>query len=193
MPAPYENFDDLTITELGRTILRYLLNLQVEYGHRNASFRKVRIDLLREVDAHKPAGSFNWGFEAVFTQELHVLEELGLISVKYGSGAIMAGRTRNQIYNLSLTDDGTETARTIVDRDNAKKAAEAKTADTQEESDRDDSTAQSAMDAETIVDEGVIDASPTVAPPPPQPEPPEKPSTAEIAPTGKIEPPQKLP
>lgn len=123
MTVPGNDEDDKTITELGRAILRYMHQRMLDFGQRNASFRKTRIDMLRHLAGNdKPTGHtgrFNWGFETVFTQELHVLEELGLISVKYGSGAIMAGRTvgRKQIYGLFLTDDGVDTAKVIIDRE----------------------------------------------------------------------------
>ena len=88
---------------------------------------------------------FNWGFETVFTQEIHVLEQLGLVAVKYGSGAIMAGRgSKNQIYNVSLTEDGIDTARVIHERE-AKHRAETerldkqKLAEMEKDADSDDS------------------------------------------------------
>lgn len=122
MPV-FEDDEDKTITELGRAILKYMHQRMAELGQRNASYRKARIDLLKHLSSQQKAtahtGRFNWGFETVFAQELHVLEELGLISVKYGSGAIMAGRTmgRKQIYGLTLTDDGVDTAKVIIDRE----------------------------------------------------------------------------
>lgn len=122
MPV-FEDDDDKTITELGRAILKYMHQRMADLGQRNASYRKTRIDLLKALSGNQKVtgntGRFNWGFETVFAQELHVLEELGLISVKYGSGAIMAGRTvgRKQIYGLYLTDDGVDTAKVIIDRE----------------------------------------------------------------------------
>lgn len=194
MAPSYDSRYGPNMSDLGRAILRYLMQLQLEYGQRNAAYRKVRIDLLRQVDAAKGApGGFNWGFEAVFTQELHILEELGLISVKYGSGAIMAGRTRSQIYNLSLTEDGMETARIIIDRETAQHqetdqaetglaAAPTDREDAAQESSPEDSTFANLTEADTIVGGTPLE---------PPPEPPSKPSTAEIAPTGKLEPPRK--
>ncbi|RIK62352.1 MAG: hypothetical protein DCC64_10520 [Planctomycetota bacterium] len=122
MTASHDD-DDKTITELGRAILKYMHQRSVTFGQRNASYRKTRIDMLRHLSGAERVsgntGRFNWGFEAVFAQELHVLEELGLITVKYGSGAIMAGRTvgRKQIYGLFLTDDGLDTAKVIIERE----------------------------------------------------------------------------
>jgi hypothetical protein len=122
MPA-FEDDEDKTITELGRAILKYMHQRMADLGQRNASYRKARIDLLKHLSGNDKVtghtGRFNWGFETVFAQELHVLEGLGLISVKYGSGAIMAGRTvgRKQIYGLFLTDDGVDTAKVIIERE----------------------------------------------------------------------------
>lgn len=122
MPA-FDDDEDKTITELGRAILKYMHQRVAEFGQRNASYRKTRIDLLKALSGNQKVtgntGRFNWGFETVFAQELHVLEDLGLISVKYGSGAIMAGRTvgRKQIYGLYLTDDGLDTAKVIIERE----------------------------------------------------------------------------
>lgn len=212
MPAPYHNYDDATVTQLGRAILRYLLQLQLQFGQRHAAYRKVRIDLLRQVDEAKGGHSgFNWGFETVFNNELHVLEELGLIMVKYGSGAIMAGRTRGQIYNISLTDDGRETARIVMERDAQRGGAEKQravdtdaatpppTGDPDDEIvdveqtrppkpvTHEDSTLANLAEADTIVNAPQANPADTAPPPPP------KPSTAEIAPTGKLEPPQPKP
>ncbi|MEZ5993012.1 MAG: hypothetical protein R3E76_11725 [Planctomycetota bacterium] len=112
------NDDERTITEVGRTLLKYLHRRFEELGTNQASYRQARMELLRLLEEGRKNKRFNWGFEAVFTQEIHTLEELGLVSVKYGSGAIMAGRTSpNQIYNVSLTDDGKDTARIILDRE----------------------------------------------------------------------------
>lgn len=112
------NDDERTITEVGRTLLKYLHRRLEELGTNQASYRQARMELLRLLEEGRKNKRFNWGFEAVFTQEIHTLEELGLVSVKYGSGAIMAGRTSpNQIYNVSLTDDGKDTARIILDRE----------------------------------------------------------------------------
>lgn len=110
--------EDKTITEIGRELLKYLHRRMQELGTNQASYRQARMELLRRLEEGRRAKRFNWGFEAVFTQEIHTLEELGLVAVKYGSGAIMAGRTSpNQIYNVSLTDDGKDTARIILDRE----------------------------------------------------------------------------
>ena len=104
--------EDKTITEIGRELLKYLHRRLEELGTNQASYRQARMELLKQLEENRPRNRFNWGFEAVFTQEIHILEELGLVSVKYGSGAIMAGRTSpNQIYNVSLTGDGKDTAR----------------------------------------------------------------------------------
>jgi hypothetical protein len=76
------------------------------------------MEMLRILERNRQKARFNWGFEAVFTQEIHALEGLGLIEVKYGSGAIMAGRSSpNAIYNVALTTDGRDTARVILDRE----------------------------------------------------------------------------
>lgn len=109
--------EDKTITEVGRELLKYLHRRVESMGVNQASYRQARMELLRALEGSNE-GKFNWGFETVFTQEIHVLEDLGLISVKYGSGAIMAGKGKpNQIYNVSLTSDGRDTARIIVDRE----------------------------------------------------------------------------
>lgn len=118
MPPENDNDEDKTITEIGRELLKYLHRRLEEMGMNQASYRQARMELLRQLEAERASKRFNWGFEAVFTAEIHTLEELGLISVKYGSGAIMAGRTSpNQIYNFSLTDDGKDTARVILERE----------------------------------------------------------------------------
>jgi len=110
--------DERTITEVGRELLKYLHRRLEELGTNQASYRQARMELLKHLEENRPRKRFNWGFEAVFTQEIHILEELGLVSVKYGSGAIMAGRTSpNQIYNVSLTEDGKDTARVIIERE----------------------------------------------------------------------------
>jgi hypothetical protein len=110
--------EDKTITEVGRELLKYLHRRLEELGTNQASYRQARMELLKQLEEQRQRRRFNWGFEAVFTQEIHILEELGLVSVKYGSGAIMAGRTSpNQIYNVSLTDDGKDTARVIIERE----------------------------------------------------------------------------
>ncbi|MCA8914273.1 MAG: hypothetical protein KDB90_02585 [Planctomycetes bacterium] len=110
--------EDKTITEIGRELLKYLHRRLEELGTNQASYRQARMELLKQLEENRPRNRFNWGFEAVFTQEIHILEELGLVSVKYGSGAIMAGRTSpNQIYNVSLTGDGKDTARVILERE----------------------------------------------------------------------------
>lgn len=167
MPV-FEDDEDKTITELGRAILKYMHQRMSELGQRNASYRKARIDLLKHLSSQQKAtahtGRFNWGFETVFAQELHVLEELGLISVKYGSGAIMAGRTmgRKQIYGLFLTDDGVDTAKVIIDREGPlaailQKPDEAKTEDESESAS--DSTIAGQAPAEPAL------PKPEVAPP----------------------------
>jgi hypothetical protein len=113
-PAEYER----TITEIGRELLKYLLRRIEELGTNQASYRQARVELLRILADNRDKRSFNWGFEAVFTEEIQTLEHLGLVAVKYGSGAIMAGRTNAKtIYNVSLTDDGQETARVIIERE----------------------------------------------------------------------------
>lgn len=110
--------EDRTITEIGRELLKYLHRRMEELGTNQASYRQARMELLKQLEENRARKRFNWGFEAVFTQEIHTLEELGLVSVKYGSGAIMAGRTSpNQIYNVSLTSDGKDTARVILERE----------------------------------------------------------------------------
>ncbi len=107
-----------SITEVGRELLKYLHKRLEDLGMNQASYRQARMELLRILERNREKARFNWGFEAVFTQEIHTLEELGLISVKYGSGAIMAGRTSpNSIYNVALTDDGKDTARVILERE----------------------------------------------------------------------------
>lgn len=119
--------EDKTITEVGRELLKYLHKRLEELGMNQASYRQARMELLRILERNREKARFNWGFEAVFTQEIHTLEELGLISVKYGSGAIMAGRTSpNSIYNVSLTDDGKDTARVILERETRSKLETAK-------------------------------------------------------------------
>lgn len=118
MPPDADKDEDKSITEIGRELLKYLHRRLEDMGMNQASYRQARMELLRQLEAERASKRFNWGFEAVFTQEIHTLEELGLISVKYGSGAIMAGRTSpNQIYNFSLTDDGKDTARVILERE----------------------------------------------------------------------------
>ena len=119
--------EDRTITEIGRELLKYLHRRLEELGTNQASYRQARMELLRHLEEGRRNKRFNWGFEAVFTQEIHTLEELGLVSVKYGSGAIMAGRTSpNQIYNVSLTDDGKDTARVILERETRERSDAAK-------------------------------------------------------------------
>ncbi|MCB9893161.1 MAG: hypothetical protein H6839_01780 [Planctomycetes bacterium] len=120
MPSEKDKKDaeDRTITEIGRELLKYLHRRLEELGTNQASYRQARMELLKQLEENRPRNRFNWGFEAVFTQEIHILEELGLVSVKYGSGAIMAGRSSpNQIYNVSLTGDGKDTARVILERE----------------------------------------------------------------------------
>lgn len=107
-----------SISEIGRELLKYLYGRIEEIGVNQAGYRQARMEMLRILADAKGQRRFNWGFEAVFSQEIHILEDLGLLAVKYGSGAIMAGRgTGNQIYNLSLTTDGIDTARIIIDRE----------------------------------------------------------------------------
>lgn len=118
MPEDAKDEEDKTITEIGRELLKYLHRRLEDMGMNQASYRQARMELLRQLEAERASKRFNWGFETIFTAEIHTLEELGLISVKYGSGAIMAGRTSpNQIYNFSLTDDGKDTARVILERE----------------------------------------------------------------------------
>jgi hypothetical protein len=122
---PDESYEK-TITEIGRELLKYLQTRVEDLGINQASYRQARMELLQRLEGEGKR-RFNWGFEAVFTQEVHTLEELGLISVKYGSGAIMAGRNSpNQIYNFALTDDGRDTARIIAERDDRVRAETAK-------------------------------------------------------------------
>ncbi|MBX3475926.1 MAG: hypothetical protein KF754_16270 [Planctomycetes bacterium] len=150
--------DDKTITEVGRELLKYLHRRASELGVNQASYRQARMELLRSLEG-EAGGKFNWGFETVFTQEIHVLEDLGLISVKYGSGAIMAGKGKpNQIYNVSLTDDGKDTARIIVDReerirtetaklDKSDKAGHAEVEDDEDEGDDTDKSVETSTKA----------------------------------------------
>lgn len=119
--------EGVTISELGRELLKYLHGRIEELGTNQASYRQARMELLRILERNRQKTRFNWGFEAVFTQEIHVLEELGLLVVKYGSSSIMVGRNSpNAIYNVSLTDDGIDTARVIVERENRARAETAK-------------------------------------------------------------------
>jgi hypothetical protein len=148
--------DDKTITEIGRELLKYLHRRAQEMGVNQASYRQARMELLRTLEGSGEGGKFNWGFETVFTQEIHILEDLGLISVKYGSGAIMAGKGKpNQIYNVSLTEDGRDTARIIVDREERirsetakldKSEAAAQSEQEDEEEEQPDETDKSASD-----------------------------------------------
>jgi hypothetical protein len=167
MPV-FEDDEDKTITELGRAILKYMHQRMAELGQRNASYRKARIDLLKHLSSQQKAaahtGRFNWGFETVFAQELHVLEELGLISVKYGSGAIMAGRTmgRKQIYGLFLTDDGVDTAKVIIDREGPLTVILKKTDETKGEDDS-ESSSESTLAAQAPTEPAL--QKPEVAPP----------------------------
>jgi hypothetical protein len=166
--------DDKTITEIGRELLKYLHRRAQEMGVNQASYRQARMELLRTLEGSGEGGKFNWGFETVFTQEIHILEDLGLISVKYGSGAIMAGKGKpNQIYNVSLTEDGKDTARIIVDReerirsetaklDKSETAAQTGQEDEDEEEDEPDETDKSASDK-------ADDISTKAEPPPPKP------------------------
>jgi hypothetical protein len=118
---------DRTITEIGRELLKYLHRRLEELGTNQASYRQARMELLKVIADNREKSSFNWGFEAVFTQEIHTLEELGLVAVKYGSSAIMAGRNNpNAIFNVSLTDDGQDTARVIMEREGRTRAETAK-------------------------------------------------------------------
>ncbi len=165
--------EDKTITEVGRELLKYLHRRVESMGVNQASYRQARMELLRALEGNSE-GKFNWGFETVFTQEIHVLEDLGLISVKYGSGAIMAGKGKpNQIYNVSLTTDGRDTARIIVDREQRTRGETAKldkdaSAEVEDEEEEQDDTDRSA--AETSTKAAPADAAPdeesTKAPPP---------------------------
>ncbi|MDC1142007.1 hypothetical protein OAU50_02870 [Planctomycetota bacterium] len=126
MPNESDESNEKTITEIGRELLKYLQSRVEDLGINQASYRQARMELLQRLEGEGKR-RFNWGFEAVFTQEVHTLEELGLISVKYGSGAIMAGRSSpNQIYNFALTNDGRDTARIIADREDRVRAETAK-------------------------------------------------------------------
>lgn len=178
MPG-FDDDNDKTITELGRAILRYMHQRMADLGQRNASYRKTRIDLLKALSGNQKVtghtGRFNWGFETVFSQELHVLEELGLISVKYGSGAIMAGRTvgRKQIYGLFLTDDGVDTAKVIIEREGPLPVSTGAAADDSESDEADAATESSTQAAQAPVE-------------PPIPKPEEAPPNAtQIPPTRK--------
>lgn len=120
------HIEDLTITEVGRELLKYLHKRVDEIGINQASYRQARMELLNKFETGIGA-RFNWGFEAVFTKEIHGLEDMGLVVVKYGSGAIMAGKGKqNQIYTVSLTDDGKETAKVIMERERRVQAETAK-------------------------------------------------------------------
>jgi hypothetical protein len=122
-----------TITEIGRELLKYLHRRMEELGTNQASYRQARMELLKQLEESRARKRFNWGFEAVFTQEIHTLEELGLVSVKYGSGAIMAGRSSpNQIYNVSLTTDGKDTARVILEREHQHRKDTSRLADVED-------------------------------------------------------------
>lgn len=165
--------DDKTITEVGRELLKYLHRRAEEMGVNQASYRQARMELLRTFEGTGETAKFNWGFETVFTQEIHVLEDLGLISVKYGSGAIMAGKGKpNLIYNVALTDDGKDTARIIVDREERIRSETAKldkseqaansVDDDDEEEDEQDETDRSESDK-------VDDVSTKAAPAEPKP------------------------
>lgn len=127
----FEKFDDdRSISEIGRELLKYLHRRIEDIGLNQASYRQARMELLTLLESSSDRKRFNWGFEAVFTQEIHILEELGLLAVKYGSGAIMAGRSNpNQIYNLSLTDDGKDTAGVIVQREDRTRSDTARVED----------------------------------------------------------------
>lgn len=126
MPNEPDESYDKTITEIGRELLKYLQTRVEDLGINQASYRQARMELLKRLEGEGKR-RFNWGFEAVFTQEVHTLEELGLISVKYGSGAIMAGRSSpNQIYNFCLTNDGRDTAKIINERESRVRAETAK-------------------------------------------------------------------
>jgi hypothetical protein len=125
--------EERTITEIGRELLKYLHRRMEELGTNQASYRQARMELLKQLEENRARKRFNWGFEAVFTQEIHTLEELGLVSVKYGSGAIMAGRTSpNQIYNVSLTTDGKDTARVILEREHQHRKDTSRLADVED-------------------------------------------------------------
>ncbi len=118
--------DENSISPVGRELLKYLRHRIVELGINQAQYRQARVELMQQIEEGKgKRRSFNWGFEAIFTDEVHTLETLGLVAVKYGSGAIMAGRSNpNQIYSFSLTDDGIETANVIAERENRNKPPE---------------------------------------------------------------------
>jgi hypothetical protein len=119
--------EDRTITEVGRELLKYLHRRISELGTNQAGYRQARIELLEQIEVNRPRRTFNWAFEAVFAREVRALEEMGLIAVKYGSGALLTGRSGpGQIYNLSLTDDGMETAHVIVERESRTRTETAK-------------------------------------------------------------------
>lgn len=163
--------DDKTITEVGRELLKYLHRRASELGVNQASYRQARMELLRTLEGES-GGKFNWGFETVFTQEIHVLEDLGLISVKYGSGAIMAGKGKpNQIYNVALTDDGKDTARIIVDREERIRSETAKLDKSEQAAAQDDEADDEAQDEgdDTDKSDKTDDISTRAAPPPPKP------------------------
>jgi hypothetical protein len=135
-PENQDSFEDedKTITEIGRELLKYLHRRLEELGTNQASYRQARMELLRQLESTRERKRFNWGFEAVFTQEIHILEELGLVAIKYGSGAIMAGRSNpNQIYNLSLTSDGKDTARVILEREDRARSDTARLEESKQE------------------------------------------------------------
>jgi hypothetical protein len=71
--------EERTITEIGRELLKYLHKRMEELGTNQASYRQARMELLKHLEENRARKRFNWGFEAVFTAEIHTLEELGLI------------------------------------------------------------------------------------------------------------------
>ena len=127
MKESSDNPHEDVASELGRTILSYLYHRTAQLGVSQVGYRQARTDLQREVQERRGnASRFNWGFEAILSEEIRSLEEMGLVTVRYGSGAIMAGRSRRrQIYNVGLTDDGLEAGKTIVS-DEARAMSETK-------------------------------------------------------------------
>lgn len=169
---PGSSDDDKTITEVGRELLKYLHRRTQEMGVNQASYRQARMELLRTLEGSGETSKFNWGFETVFTQEIHTLEDLGLISVKYGSGAIMAGKGKpNQIYNVSLTEDGKDTARIIVDREERVRTETAKLdkSDKPAEELEDDEDEEEQDETDKSDSDKSDDVSTKAAPPPPKP------------------------
>lgn len=145
--------ENRSITEVGRELLKYLHKRLEDLGTNQASYRQARMDLLRILERNREKARFNWGFEAIFTQEIHTLEGLGLVAVKYGSGAIMAGRNSpNSIYNVALTNDGRDTARVILEREVRAKTETAKVDDEEDDIGPEDDTDVDETDRESTTD-----------------------------------------